>query len=91
MCCVGRELSLLSQGQKLLEETEEKALTRLGVTYGVLRRLGFGEDRVDECLRNTYDIDLEDAFDWVYYLCSKPPYILDKEAFSYTCIARKTN
>lgn len=40
-------------------------LSRLGVTYGVLRRLGFSEERVEECLRAISGVELEEAFDWV--------------------------
>lgn len=45
--------------------TEEKALARLAITYGVLRRLGFQEDRVEECIRAINGVDLEEAADWV--------------------------
>ena len=48
-----------------LDESEEKALPRLGVTYGVLCRLGFSEERVLECLRSIHGVDLDEAFDWV--------------------------
>ena len=40
-------------------------LSRLGITYGVLRRLGFAEETVEECLRVVNGVDLEEAFDWV--------------------------
>jgi hypothetical protein len=40
-------------------------VTRLGITYGVLRRLGFSQDRVDECLRAIQGVDLEEAYEWV--------------------------
>jgi hypothetical protein len=50
---------------KFGEDSEDKAIARLGVNYGVLRRLGFREDRVEECLRTTHGMDLEDMFDWV--------------------------
>jgi hypothetical protein len=48
-----------------LEDNEEKVLSRLGITYGVLRRLGFSEERVEECLRAIDGVELEEAFDWV--------------------------
>src|ERR1700709_1251032 len=56
-----------------LSEPPEKALSKLGVTYGALRRLGFSEERVEECLRTINGVDLEEAYDWVrpifaYYL-----------------------
>ncbi|KAG1867923.1 P-loop containing nucleoside triphosphate hydrolase protein [Suillus subalutaceus] len=57
--------------RKLLEETEEKLVTRLGITYGVLRRLGFSQDRVDECLRAIQGVDLEEAYEWLYIYCSE--------------------
>ncbi|KAG1885768.1 P-loop containing nucleoside triphosphate hydrolase protein [Suillus subluteus] len=57
--------------RKLLEETEEKLMTRLGITYGVLRRLGFSQDRVDECLRAIQGVDLEEAYEWLYIYCSE--------------------
>ena len=40
-------------------------LGRLGITYGVLRRLGFIEEKVEECLRAINGVELEEAFDWV--------------------------
>lgn len=52
--------------RKLLEEPEEKTVARLGITYGVLRRLGFSQDRVDECLRAIQGVDLEEAYEWVH-------------------------
>lgn len=51
--------------RKALGETEEKAVARMGLTYGVLRRLGFSEERVIECLDNINGIDLDEAYDWV--------------------------
>ncbi|KAG2159994.1 P-loop containing nucleoside triphosphate hydrolase protein [Suillus bovinus] len=57
--------------RKLLEETEEKIVARLGITYGVLRRQGFSQDRVDECLRAIQGVDLEEAYEWLYMNCSE--------------------
>lgn len=54
-----------SPDRKLGEDNEEKVLGRLGITYGVLRRLGFAEERVEECLRAISGTELEEAFDWV--------------------------
>ena len=51
--------------RKLNEDNEEKVLSRLGITYGVLRRLGFTEETVEECLRAINGVELEEAFDWV--------------------------
>jgi ATP-dependent RNA helicase DHX29 len=47
------------------EDNEEKVLSRLGITYGVLRRLGFTEERVEECIKAIGGVELEEAFDWV--------------------------
>ncbi|KAF8527986.1 P-loop containing nucleoside triphosphate hydrolase protein [Hysterangium stoloniferum] len=58
-------------GNASIDETEEKALPRLGITYGVLRRLGFSEDRVMECLQAIPGIDLDEAFEWLYLHCSE--------------------
>lgn len=48
-----------------LGETDEKLLPRIAVTYGVLRRLGFSEPTVDDCLSSIGGIQLDEAFDWV--------------------------
>ncbi|KAG1755151.1 P-loop containing nucleoside triphosphate hydrolase protein [Suillus paluster] len=72
---VDRILKLNSESpeceRKLLEEAEEKTVTRLGITYGILRRLGFSQDRVDECLRAIQGVDLEEAYEWFYVHCSE--------------------
>jgi len=52
-------------GKGVLRESEDKAISRLGVTYGVLRRLGFSEARVEECLRAIQGLDLDEAYEWV--------------------------
>jgi ATP-dependent RNA helicase DHX29 len=41
----------VSQSPKPIEESEEKAVGCLGIAYGVLRRLGFDEALVENCLR----------------------------------------
>lgn len=51
--------------QRRIEEVEDKAIARLGITYGALRRLGFTEERVEECLVSIGGLDLDEAFDWV--------------------------
>ncbi|KAJ7727845.1 P-loop containing nucleoside triphosphate hydrolase protein [Mycena maculata] len=61
----------IGEGRKALEESEDKAIGKLGVTYGVLRRLGFSEDRVEECLRAIRGVELEEAYDWLYVHCSE--------------------
>ncbi|KAK2461815.1 hypothetical protein APHAL10511_006278 [Amanita phalloides] len=60
----------LFEGKTPLEEPEDKAIGKLAITYGVLRRLGFSEARVDECLKSINGIDLEDAYDWLYINCT---------------------
>jgi ATP-dependent RNA helicase DHX29 len=50
---------------KAISEPEEKVLAKLGITFGVLRRLGFSEERVEECLRSIHGVDLDEAYDWV--------------------------
>jgi ATP-dependent RNA helicase DHX29 len=40
-------------------------MAKLGVTYGVLRRLGFSEERVEQCLRAIRSVGLEEAYEWV--------------------------
>ena len=52
-------------GTKIGEDSKEKAIAKLGVNYGILRRLGFREERVEECLQSSHGMDLEDMFDWV--------------------------
>ena len=56
---------VFSPGTKIGEDSKEKAIAKLGVNYGVLRRLGFREERVEECLQSSHGMDLEDMFDWV--------------------------
>jgi ATP-dependent RNA helicase DHX29 len=51
--------------KRSLEDPEKKAIARLGITYGVLRRLGFSEARVEECLRSIQSVDLDEAYEWV--------------------------
>ncbi|KAJ3571585.1 hypothetical protein NP233_g3653 [Leucocoprinus birnbaumii] len=61
----------LDEERRTLQESEDKALARLGVTYGVLRRLGFSEERVEECLRAISGVELEEAYDWLYTICDE--------------------
>ncbi|GLB36275.1 putative P-loop containing nucleoside triphosphate hydrolase protein [Lyophyllum shimeji] len=65
--------------KRALEEPEDRAIARLGITYGVLRRLGFSESRVEECLRAIQGIDLEEAYEWLYLHCTEEE-LLDKRA-----------
>jgi ATP-dependent RNA helicase DHX29 len=57
-------------GQPVLVGPEDKFIGKLGVTYGVLRRLGFSEDRTIECLKSIKGIELEEAYEWLYLHCS---------------------
>lgn len=50
-----------------LDDSEEKTLGRLGITYGVLMRLGISGERVEECLRAMQGVDLDEAYDWVSF------------------------
>ncbi|KAG6867810.1 hypothetical protein C0993_010744 [Termitomyces sp. T159_Od127] len=43
-------------------------MARLGITYGVLRRLGFSESRVEECLRAIQGVDVDEAIEWVSWM-----------------------
>lgn len=56
-------LSCAAKG--FIDQPAEKAVPRLAVTYGVLRRLGFAEDKVEQCLRAIPSIRLEEAYEWV--------------------------
>ena len=63
----------VSQAPKPIEESEEKAIGRLAITYGVLRRLGFDEALVENCLRSVSGVELEEALQWVSgRTCSVP-------------------
>ncbi|CAK5264969.1 unnamed protein product [Mycena citricolor] len=76
-----RVLALLVESEELASgqatphhpelESEEKALNKLAITYGVLRRLLFTEERVDECLRAIKGVELDEAFEWLYIHCSQ--------------------
>ncbi|KAH0838412.1 P-loop containing nucleoside triphosphate hydrolase protein [Lanmaoa asiatica] len=54
-----------SRARHHADPNKEKAATRLAVTYGILRRLGFSEDWVEQCLRSMTGIELDEALDWV--------------------------
>lgn len=51
--------------------SEEKVLTRLGITYGILRRLGFSETRVEECIQAIPGVELDEAYEWLAINCSE--------------------
>ena len=50
---------------KRIDVSDDNALIRLGVTYGVLRRLGYSEETVMRCLESVDGLDLEEAHEWV--------------------------
>ncbi|KAK7694503.1 hypothetical protein QCA50_001689 [Cerrena zonata] len=54
-----------------ITESEDKALQKLAITYGVLRRLGFSEDRALECLRQIRGVDLDEATEWLHVHCNE--------------------
>ncbi|KAK7058857.1 hypothetical protein VNI00_001481 [Paramarasmius palmivorus] len=64
-------LELEIPAKRALDESEDKVIGKLAITYGVLRRLGFSEDRVQECLRAINGIELDEAYDWLYMKCSE--------------------
>ncbi|KIO31878.1 hypothetical protein M407DRAFT_217155 [Tulasnella calospora MUT 4182] len=53
------------------EKLDDKYLGKLGLAFGVLRRLGFSEERVFECLKAIPTVELEDALDWLYLNCEE--------------------
>ncbi|KAG9314475.1 hypothetical protein JVU11DRAFT_5272 [Chiua virens] len=58
-----------STARNCIEQTKEKAVTRLALTYGILRRLGFAEDLVEQCLRTMSGVELDEALDWLTVHC----------------------
>lgn len=56
--------------RKYLDEPVEKVVVRAAHTYGVLRGLGFLEDKVERCLRAIHTVDLDQACEWLYVHCS---------------------
>ncbi|RPD63094.1 P-loop containing nucleoside triphosphate hydrolase protein [Lentinus tigrinus ALCF2SS1-6] len=60
-----------SDSSKSIDEPEEKLIVRLAITYGVLRRLGFTEARVEECLQLIRGVDMDEAFDWLHLHCDE--------------------
>ncbi|KAI0778038.1 P-loop containing nucleoside triphosphate hydrolase protein [Trametes elegans] len=60
-----------SESSKSIDEPEDKALVRLAITFGVLRRLGFNHARVEECLRAIPGVDLDEAVEWLHLHCNE--------------------
>ena len=50
---------------KHIDNSDDNALARLGIIYGVLRRLGYSEETVLLCLESVDGVDLEEAYEWV--------------------------
>ncbi|KAH7883709.1 P-loop containing nucleoside triphosphate hydrolase protein [Phlebopus sp. FC_14] len=73
--------------QRYIDQSEEKAVTRLAITYGVLRRLRFTEDWVERCLRAIRGVGLDDAYEWLYIHC--PLNELEKSVWPYRNLSRK--
>ncbi|KAH9944510.1 P-loop containing nucleoside triphosphate hydrolase protein [Epithele typhae] len=68
------ELALEYENAELsrsIDEPEDKAIIRLALTFGTLRRLGFSEARVEECLRAMKGVDMDEAFDWLHLHCDE--------------------
>ncbi|KAI0757146.1 P-loop containing nucleoside triphosphate hydrolase protein [Daedaleopsis nitida] len=70
-----------SEASKSIDEPEEKAIVRLAITYGALRRLGFSETRVEECLRAISGIDMDEAFEWLHLHCDEEELGVQQETF----------
>src|SRR5260221_5895546 len=49
---------MLLLAPKRIDVSDDNALIRLGVTYGVLRRLGYSEETVTRCLESVDGLDL---------------------------------
>ncbi|TBU35097.1 P-loop containing nucleoside triphosphate hydrolase protein [Dichomitus squalens] len=60
-----------TEASRSIDEPEEKVIVRLAITYGVLRRLGFSDTRVEECLRAIGGVDIDEAFEWLHLHCSE--------------------
>lgn len=43
----------------------EKLILRLAITHGILLKIGFLPERIEECLRACASWELEEALDWV--------------------------
>jgi hypothetical protein len=48
-----------------IEEPEDKLLPRIGLLYGVLRRMYFSEDIVRQAILASKKLDIEEVFEWV--------------------------
>lgn len=50
--------------------SEDKSMPQMGMIYDVLRKLGFDEERVSQCLRMVDVLDIDAAYEW---LCLRSP------------------
>jgi hypothetical protein len=46
-------------------EPEDKTLVKIAIVFGVLEKLGFSQSRIEECVKRSKTLDLDDVFDWV--------------------------
>lgn len=50
---------------QLYFETEESLVTKVVIIFGVLEQLGFTRQRVEEAVRSSRTLELEDVIEWV--------------------------
>lgn len=56
----------LAVASTLVSSESEKVLLRLAITHGVLVKIGFTDERIEQCLNAlTSGWELDDAMDWV--------------------------
>ncbi|KAI0257581.1 P-loop containing nucleoside triphosphate hydrolase protein [Lactifluus subvellereus] len=67
---MARDDSGSGKATKRIDISDDDALARLGITYGVLRRLGYSEETVERCLMSTDGTDLEEAHEWLFMHCT---------------------
>lgn len=72
------------------EKLDDKYLGKLGLAFGVLRRLGFSEERVFECLKAIPTVELEDALDWLYLNCEEAELLNPKGDASSTGLSKSS-
>jgi hypothetical protein len=78
---------------KRIDISDDSALARLGIIYGVLRRLGYSEETVERCLVSTDGTDLEEAHEWVraFFIFFTIPAITSLNSFSCTVLMTSFN
>ncbi|KAG8844850.1 hypothetical protein FRB96_002810 [Tulasnella sp. 330] len=85
---LARKLPEDSSDRPASDERDYKALSMLGHSYGTLRRLGFTEDRVNECLKSIPGVKLEEAFHWLYLHCSEGEIMIGRAEVARNASAR---